>query len=319
MLSLKDFIKEEEDKGKYSDEHAHANLFNHMVKLGKGHDRDAINRELESAKTDENHPLHFKNVSSEGFPGKKKDEKHREAYHRELATAADTIHALHHHPDFKTAIKEKHVAKVLGAEKGKVSDTWKKHGATKGATSKADVSIVNPNDKTGSGLKLSMKKGAGSQLMSAGSEETNAAHDVAAREMLNHHPKYKDLSNKEKEEHHAHIMGKIKEVGKHVDAMKGASREQQQEHKKAGQAALDHVHDQYPELLHHLRKEAATGRGKFGEHSPMAASYLVKSTQGKKKANITHVDNVDFGNGPRPRVALPKGEGRPGNVKLDER
>jgi len=320
---LNEEILVEAKVGAYSDEHAHARIWNHMTGLGIAHDKEAMQKEFNKAKTDKNHPLHFNNAKhNEGFVGGKKTAAHKAAYHSEHENAIHTIHALATHPDFKAAVKGKHKAQVTGGGKGEISETWKKYGATKGATSKTDIAILNPKSKTGEGIRLSMKKGGGSQLMSGGPEENNAVHHHAAKEMLNTHPKYAKLPQKKKDEIHASIMSHIKQAGKHLDAMRTAKDSELQGLKQKAQKALDTVHNTHPELNHFVRKEATTGRGKFVEGSPHAASYIVKSAAGKKGVSVQHVDKMSF-EGSRPRAALPKGTTtagrRSGNVKLDER
>jgi cellobiose-specific phosphotransferase system component IIA len=317
------YLISEAKEGAYSDEHAHARIWNHMTDLGIAHDKEAMQKEYSKAKTNKKHPLHFDNAKDhEGFVGGKKTKAHQAAYHAEHENAIHTIHGLATHPDFKKAVKEKHKAQVTGGARGELSDTWKKYGATKGATSKTDIAIMKPNSKNGEGIRLSMKKGAGSQLMSAGPEETNAVHHVAAKEMLDSHPKYAKLSQKKKDEIHSDIMSKVKQAGKHLDAMRTAKESDLQGLKQKAQKALDSVHDAHPALNHFVRKEATTGRGKFGEKSAHAASYIVKSAAGKKGVSVQDVNKMNF-EGPRPRAALPKGETsagrRSGNVKLDER
>lgn len=331
VQTFKEFLIIKEDasilmeakEGAYSDEHAHARIWNHMTDKGIAHDKDAMQKEFGKAKTDVKHPLHFNNAKDhEGFVGGKKTAAHKAAYHAEHENAIHTVHGLANHPDFKKAVKNKHQAQVTGGGKGEVSDTWKKYGATKGATSKTDIAIMDPKSKNGEGIRLSMKKGGGSQLMSAGPEETNAVHHVAAHEMLNSHPKYAKMSAPKKAEIHAGIMKKVQEAGKHLNAMRTAKDSELQGLKQKAQKALDTVHNEHPDLNHFVRKEATTGRGKFGEGSPYAASYIVKSAAGKKGVSISHVDKVNF-EGPRPRASLPKGTTsagrRSGNVKVDER
>ncbi len=307
-------------EAKYSDEHAHARVWNHMVGKGIANDKEAMKAEMADAKSNRKHPLHFSNAPDDGFPGKKKTSVHEAAYYKEHDTAVETVDALAKHKHFKKAVKEKHKAKVMGSETGQVSETWKKHGAGKGiaATSKSDIAIVDPKGK-GDGLKLSMKKGGGSQLMSAGPEETKAVHDHAAKEMLETHPKYKRLSKKDKEAVHSDIMSGVSKVTKHMVNMKTAdSKDEITEERHAGQKALDKVHNKYPELNSYVRKEATTGQGKFGKDSINSATYLVKSAEGKKGAEVKHVDEVDY-EGPKLRVSAPKSAGRPGNVKADEK
>lgn len=328
MKSFKEYISEntilfEAKEGAYSDEHAHARIWNHMTGMGIAHDKEAMQKEYAKAKVNVKHPLHVANAQNhEGFVGGKKTKAHEAAYHSEHENAIHTIHGLATHSDFKKAVKEKHQAQVTGGARGELSDTWKKYGATKGATSKTDIAIMKPNSKTGEGIRLSMKKGGGSQLMSAGPEETNAVHHVAAKEMLDTHPKYAKLPQKKKDEIHANIMSKVKQAGKHLDAMRTAKESELQGLKQKAQKALDTVHNEHPELNHFVRKEATTGRGKFGEGSPHAASYIVKSAAGKKGVSVQDVNKMNF-EGPRPRASLPKGTTsagrRSGNVKLDER
>jgi hypothetical protein len=302
----------------YNDEHAHARIWNHMTGKGIAHDKSAMTAELEKSKNDKTHPLHFNNADSEGFTGGKKTKEAEHSFHAEHAAAIHTIHALATHPDFKKAVTEKHQAKVMGGVRGQVSDTWKKYGATKGATSKSDVSIYNPSQKNHAGIKLSLKKGGGSQLMSAGPEETSAVHDHAATEMLNNHPKYKNLPQNKKDEIHSQIMKDMSNVSKHLNAMKTSSREDMVQHRNEAQKSINAAHDRHPELNHYVRKEATTGEGKFGKGSAFAASHLVKSATDSQGAKVSHVEQQNY-DGPRPRVALPKGEGRSGNVKSDEK
>lgn len=317
QYNFRDFLFEDSGKKEtYNDEHAHMNVWNHMVNTGITHDHGAMTDELEKAKTDETHPLHFNNIAPDGFKGKKKTEGARTSYHSELRTAVDTVHALHNHPDFKKAVKEKHQAKVMGGESGQVSELWKEHGAKNG-TSKSDLVVQDPKHPKG-GIKLSMKKGAGSQLMSAGPEESTAVHDAAAREMLDNHPNYKNLDDETKVSHHHLILHLMKKVSDHINAMKTSTRAEMVKHKDEAQETLNHLHDNFPELNSYVRKEATTGEAKFGKGSPYTAAYLVKSSAGKKGAEVKSVDDVNY-DGPRPRVALPKGEGRTGNIKVDER
>lgn len=300
-------------KKTYNDEHATANVWNHLVSIRKPMTSEDISREIERAKSDKSHPLHFDNADSSGFSGKKKTEDHRDSYYQELERAGGVFGAMSQHPHFKEAIKNGWRASVAGAGKGNVSNTWLKHNAKEG-TSKADIVISDPRNPSKK-LTVSMKKGEGSQLMSAGPEETKAIHDHAAREMLNTHPAYKKRSKQEKDFIHAHIMKQLDIVSHHLNSMKDASREQQVEHKNHAQEILDNLHAIHPHLNNFIRREATTGRGKFGANSDQAANYLVKSGKNPK---VEHVDDVEYGNC-KPRVALPKEHGRTGNVKADEK
>jgi hypothetical protein len=309
--------------GAYSDEHAHARIWNHMTKLGIAHDKKAMMAELKKAKTNKKHPLHFDNAADhEGFVGGKKTASHKAAYHAEHENAIHTIHALATHADFKDAVKNGHIAQVTGGGKGKVSSLWEKYGATKGATSKTDIAIMHPNAKTGEGIRISLKKGGGSQLMSAGPEEHNAVHHAAADEMLATHPKYKNLSKQKKASIHAEVMKHIMEAGRVANKARTAKNDSELEVLKVkSQKLVDKAHDAYPELNEFVRKEATTGRAKFGSNSPYAASYIVKSAANKKGVSLNHVDSLNYA-GKRVRAAKPKGKTSKGfrsiNFKVDE-
>lgn len=307
----------------YNDEHAHVHIWNHMTDIGIAHDKDAMMRELERIKKDKKHPLHFNNISQEGFTGGRRTEAHKASYHEELENAIHTVHGFANHPDFKNAVTNRHRARVTGGGRGEVSELWKRYGATKGATSKTDIAIENVNSKKARGIKISLKKGAGSQLASAGPEESNAMHHAAADEMLAKHLKYANLSQQEKKRIHSEIMQHSKEISRYSENARDAKSDSELESlKKKAQEASSRIHKKYPEFNSFLRKEAATGRAKFGEHSPNAASYIVKSAAGKKAVSIQHVDKVDW-SGPPPRIAKPKGMSggrmRTLNLKIDER
>jgi hypothetical protein len=308
--------------GAYNDEHAHVRIWNHMTSLGIAHDKEAMKREFDKAKTNKKHPLNFDNAKdNEGFVGGKKTEAHRESYHNGHHIAIHTIHAIANHPEFKTAIKEGHVASVTGGNRDELSPIWKHYGATKGATSKTDIAISYRGSATGEGIRLSMKKGGGSQLMSAGSEENNAVHHVSADEMLRDHPNYAHLPEEHKAKIHADIMTRVQRAGKHANAMRDADGSDLNGLKLKMQKEMNDVHKKYPELAHYVRKEATTGRGKFGKDSPSSANYIVKSSTKTNAPSVKNVEDMEF-KGPGVRAALPKGMSgnrrRSGNFKLDE-
>jgi hypothetical protein len=294
----------------YNDEHATAHMWNHAVKHGIAHDTNAMHNEIEKAKKDKNHPLSFyhKDLTDTGFSGGKKTEKHKESYYKELETAAHTVSALAHHPNFKEAVKQQHHAKVMGAERGKLSELWKSHGARENspaAISKSDMAI-GPKNKEHQGIKISLKRGGGSQLASPGPEEMAAMHEHAANEMLRDHPKYKNLSAGEKKAHKKSIMDRIGRVKEHMDAARGKDDEGKKHHISESNKILSSVHEDHPHLNHYLRKEATSGRGKFTEGSGHVAEHLVVGASGKHKAQVKHVDDVDH-SGSAPFISRGKG------------
>jgi hypothetical protein len=175
-----------------------------------------------------------------------------------------------------------------------------------------------------SGIKISMKKAQGSQLMSGGPEEASATYDYSARQMLNNHPNYKKLSKAEKDNLHKKIMQRMASASKIADSARDASPSAHGDLVEKAQKHIDNIHKDHPELLSYLRKEAATGEGKFGKDSGHAASFFVKTSPNRGESSVKHVDDIDWSKGKVTRVAKPKGKNkttgryRSLNFKLDE-
>lgn len=306
-MAFIEYLNEARGSG-YDDEHATAHLWNSITshknaKKLLGHkNADAIKNEIEKAREDENHPLHHSNAPQKGFTG---GNVNHDAYYSELMHAANTVHAIANHPSFENAVKRKLKASVAGAARGKVSPLWIQNGA-KNATSKADIVIGSKEE--GEHHTISLKKG-DSQLMSAQPEEFVATYDHATNEHMKTNPKFT-------EQHKKKIMGAIREVAKHMQKMNGKTPAKQTVLKNEAQEVVDAIHSAHPGLLKHVHFEAATGHGKFGYEGEGTARHLVTSTP-----DGAHVHDTITGHEPIiagvPRIALPKGSGRPGNAKID--
>lgn len=302
--------KPKQDYG-YNDEHATKHVWNRMVGKGIAHNKKKMIQDIEDARTNINHPLHFSKAPHEGFLGKIKTDNHQESYYKELEIAVHTVHALATHPDFKQAVKQKHVAKVMGGQRGTVSETWKEHGASdRGGISKADMAI-GPQGKETHGIKISLKKGGGSQLASPGPEEASAMHDHATRQMLEKHPSFKNHTPKQKDDIHKEIMGHIREMSTHMNAARGLAQrgpsasDELTHHMVQANHHLDTVHDNYPQLNHYLRHEATTGQGKFGKGTSYAAQHIVVGATKLRDAVVKNVDDMDH-SGARPVITKGK-------------
>lgn len=288
----------------YSDEHAFVNTWNHAVNHGIAQDKDKMHDEIEAAKKDKNHPLNFHKVSAEGFKGKDKSKSTPEQYYNELHHAAKTIHTVANHPDFKGAVEHKHQASVAGASRGSVSDSWKSHGATN-STSKADIKI-------GTEHALSYKKSGGSQLMSAEPAETKATYHHAINGMRAEGK----LTDEQRDKLHDHVekasaaLAKMKEAGADKTALKNEA-----------QHHIDAVHAEHPELINYVHHEAASGHHKFGGGEGSATHILSSYNEKTDSAGLHHVNEYKHGTmkTAHPRAALPKGDGRYGNLKIDIR
>ena len=301
-------IIEAGQKSGYSDEHAFAHVWNHSVSNGTIKNRERMHREIDMAEKDPTHPLNFSKVSSAGFTGGKKENSSPAAYYSELRSAANTIHDVANHPDFAENIKQKHKATVAGAAKGALHKFWTHHGGSN-ATSKADITIGDGNGKKG----ISYKKSGGSQLMSGEAGETKATYNAAAAYMLND----KHISQSE----HVDIKDHINRVAEHLSAMKTASREEQVQHRNGAQKLLDHIHNKHPLLNAYVHTEAASGRAKFGGGDGSATHVLTSYNAKHGNAHIMRPDDYKHPAAllSHPRIALPKGSGRPGNLKIDIR
>jgi len=304
---IQNLISEERVVQPANEEHVLAHAWNHLVGNGivrHGEDNSKrIQKQLQSAETDKDHPLHFSKTPAQMFRGGKKD---KASYHTELKHAANTINTWSQHKKLKKAIEGKHRARVLGAEKGDVSEVWQKHGATGGGTrtSKSDLAIYDPKGKESAGINVSLKKAGGSQLVAAQSKENMALHHHAANTMIEQH--YGNKSAKEKAKIHAEVMDHASKLSSMMKEQKGKPKAEQDEIVKKGNSMIKQFHAKYPHLNYHLRKEAATGMGKFnGSHH--AAHFFGKIATGKGGASISHhgdreMDNIY--NGPLPRMSI---------------
>jgi len=316
MLTFLNFITESAAKSGYNDEHAFTHVWNHMVKHGLTHDKDAMNSELEKAKTDPTHDLHHSKIPSDGFKGSKKSKifkKSPEAiqdYHRELSDAVHTVHAIAQRPSFKKAISQKYQARVTGKETGKLSDTWKNSGA-KNKTSKADTVLFNPKNPEEK-MSISLKKG-DSQLMSA---EPNEFHATYSHALAEHAKSDRGFTA----QHHRQVMSHVEKIQSNLNAMQRTNdRTELHRLRDEAQQHLDDIHDKHPGLLQHVAHEASTGHGKFGHGETGTATHLITTIAGQ----APHIHDTETNKQPIevgiPRIALPKGSNRPGNVKLDYR
>jgi len=306
-MAFLEYITEARGSG-YDDEHATAHLWNHVINAKNaktliGHkNSDQIKNEIEKARENPNHPLNVQNAPHAGHTGGKIN---HDAYYAELQHAASTVHSLANHPSFKNAVKLKLEAKVAGSSRAKVSPLWQKNGA-KNATSKAD--IVIGSRESGEHHPISLKKG-DSQLMSAQPEEFVATYDHATNEHMRTNPSFTQA-------HKNKIMNAIREVGKHMQKMKGKKPAAQGKLREEAQEVVTAIHKAHPGLLKHVHFEAATGHGKFGYGEEGTARHLVTSMPDGAYIHDTLTGHEPIIAGV-PRIALPKGEGRPGNAKID--
>lgn len=298
-------LKKPKDEAKYNDEHAFKTVWNHFIKQpNMFDDKQRMLEEIKNARKDKSHPLNFNNQGNSGFSGGERTPNHQDSYYEELERAVHTTHAFANHPEVKKLIIHGPEASVTGASRGKLSDIWKKHGATN-STSKSDIMIGSGKNA----ISVSLKKG-DSQLMSAQPEEMKATYDHATNEYMTKNPNFTA-------EHKADIMDKIHQVHEHLYAMQNANKNTQKELAAKAQTIINNIHKDHPLLIDHISHEAATGYGKFGRNQTGSARFLVTAIDNGAHIHDTQTNNKPILPDAVPRIATPKGPNRPGNIKLD--
>lgn len=318
MLHFLEFLAEaakKEGKLSFSDEHALAKMWNHGIDSGN-YDHEHLQREIEKAKKDPEHPLsfetHVRNHGRAGFK-KAKSPHEKEHYYKQLQNTSRVASDLGNHKDFAEARKKKMRASVAGATHGgNLSDTWKKHKATN-RTSRADITIGNGHRR------ISLKMGEGSQLASMEPSQMMATFDHASRELSREDRTHNSGRHKE-------LMDHVSKIAKHMNAMKGSKTEEERDgHLAKMQETFSTLTQKFPNVLHHVVKEAVSGNGQFGNDSHSTATHIVSYT--KEKSKIKHVDKVDSSDYTKIRPAKGKGQTgksgdanrqhRPGSLRID--
>jgi hypothetical protein len=137
----------------------------------------------------------------------------------------------------------------------------------------------------------------------------------------------------EKDKIHDEIMSHASNIAQIQQKMKGQSAEAQAALVNQGTQQIKAIHQKYPTLNYHLRKEAATGIGKFGVNSGHAAHFFVTTATPKTPAKVYHYEDPGMEKnvyqGPLPRLsigAIPRinSKGKPatpreGRLRMDQR
>lgn len=302
MKTFKYFISEAyfivEKRGgepKYSDEHANINFYNHLVSspevrdLIRKKDFDAVNQviaqELESAKTDKEHPLHFDNASDEGFSGKKKTSGHENAYYSEIERAVPGFLSLIQSKKGGNIASKGWIGRVSGGEHEASKSSWK--GNVKGQ-GRFDYVFSDPEDPKKQ-HRVSGKDYRGSQAGSAQADQATATLErgvqVVAQQqvksILANKPKKKagetdqeykervsqlkvDARKKGKEiiSTSQETLNKIKEL---MASTKGMPPEQQKDVYTQVQSEIDGLEKKVPGVRRAAGQEMLQGKGQFSK------------------------------------------------------
>ena len=328
MKSFEDFRFICEKLNKTFDEDAHAKVWNYFISNPEYTEvRDALKNkdknkalelmrvELEKARGDSDHPLNFAKADDSEFAmtgkGKNKranrEDSDEETFNAEIEKAIGGVSSLATQKKFKDAVEKGFPARKTGASKAELSKTWSSAGGTN-TTPKADLEVYDPdNEKNRRGI--SLKKEGGSQIASAEGGELKGTYKAAAKALVKRMTDFK--SKEERKEIEKEIMNAATKVADINDRARTADSDEKEKLKNSGQEILDKLHDKYPDLTRQATQASTTGDKKFrGKNAPGSAGTIVTGDKAKPAQEQPSA---------RPRNAKPKGKGRPGNVKIDNK
>lgn len=330
MKSFREFIFICEKLNKTHDEDSQSKLWNYFISnsdnqkvrdliLNKDYKgaEEEIKKEVDKAKSDPSHPLNFNNAGDEEFSKKEgrqpEDEK---TYNDFLDDSVSGLLALSKQKKLRSAVERGLPSRVTGSGAAELSKKFKGAGGVD-KTPKGDIEIYdpdNPKDRRG----ISMKKGVGAQLASAEGGELKGMFKIAARDYVRRF--HSDKSKKERRSIEKEIMDDAERLSAIGRLQKTAGEapdidKQKQSLKNVSQGISDKLLDKYPQFERLLSQVATSGKGKFANDSGTAGIVLT----GKNKNKEATAKPSEQQGSSKPRLALPKGSGRPGNLKIDYR
>jgi len=330
MKSFGDFRFICEKLNKTHDEDSQSKLWNYFIANSEntkvrdlilnGEIEDAekeIKKEVEKAKGDSNHPLNFKNAGDEEFAkatGRQSSDE--EPYNNFLDDSVSGLMALAGQKKLRSAVEKGLPTRVTGSGTAELSKKFKSAGGVD-RTPKGDLEVYDP-DNSKYRVGVSMKKGAGAQLASAEGGEIKGMYKVAAKEYVKKF--HGDKSKEERQKIEKEIMNdaeRLSAIGR-LQKSSGEAQDvdkQKQSLKNVSQGISDRLLDKYPQFERLLSQVATTGKGKFKGNQGTAGIVLT----GKNKSKEATAKSAEQQKSAKPRLALPKGKNRPGNLKIDYR
>lgn len=284
--SFEDFILIlEEKKGRggpdYNYEVALVNLYNHLIKGGDKANargkllRGAVSRgdmntvtdiladELNKAKTDPKHLLHFNNADNEGFTGKAgKTEEHKDAYYKALEDQQYTFLNDIQSRIGKNLVSQGYIVKRQGAEQAPLSKTGQKAYGKKTDTSKPDIVFQHPTRPERVNY-TSLKKASGAVSASSGAEETAGNYTVGMNAALNLALKSGRITKDQKAQLEKDAGSKITQLRDVMSSSKGMSKEQQKDLLPQIDKIRGEIEKIVPGTERETGKEQLSGKGKY--------------------------------------------------------
>ena len=330
MKSFVDFRFICEKLNKTHDEDSQSKLWNYFIANSKNTKvrdlildgeiekaEEEIKKEVEKAKGDSKHPLNFKNAGDEEFAkatGRQSSDE--EPYNNFLDDSVSGLMALAGQKKLKSAVEKGLPTRVTGSGTAELSKKFKSAGGVD-RTPKGDLEVYDP-DNSKYRVGISMKKGAGAQLASAEGGELKGMYKVAARNYVKRF--HSDKSKEERKKIEKEIMNdaeRLSAIGR-LQKSSGEAQDvnkQKQSLKNVSQGISDRLLDKYPQFERLLSQVATTGKGKFKGNQGTAGIVLT----GKNKSKEATAKSAEQQKSAKPRLALPKGANRPGNLKIDYR
>ena len=285
MKSFGDFIFIcEEKKGrsgpKYNYEVALVRLYNHLIKgEDKGNNRgkilrglvsrgdteeltDFLAQELNDAKNDDKHPLHFNNADDEGFTGGKKTDAHKDSYYSELEDQFYTFLNDSQSKLGKSLISQGYTVKRLGDDKIPLSKSGKTAYGKETDTSKADIVFQHPTRPERENYS-SLKKASGAVSASAGADETAGNYTVGMRNALQLAVKSGKITKDQAKKLESEGDTRISALKDAMSGSKGMSKEQQKDLLPQLDKLRGNIEDLIPGTERETAKAQLSGAGKF--------------------------------------------------------
>jgi len=224
---------------------------------------DILADELNQAKNNEKHPLHFNNASDEGFSGKKKTDAHRDAYYQELEDQFYTFLNDSQSRIGKKLISQGYVAKRLGETKIPLSKTGQKAYDKQSDTSKADIVFQHPTKPERVNY-TSLKKASGAVSASAGAEETAGNYTIGMKSALKLALKSGRITKEEAKKLEKEGTDRINALKDAMASSKGMDKERQKDLLPELDRLRGEVERIIPGTERETAKEQLSGKGKYG-------------------------------------------------------
>lgn len=219
-----------------------------------------VSSEIEDAKNNPNHPLHFDNAPDEGFTGKKKTLEHKKSYYKNLEDQGHTVLNDFQSRTGKSLASKGFIAKGQGEEKVNLGVKSKTLYGKERDTSKPDVIFYDPEDPKKIS-KVSLKKASGAVSASSGAEETYGNMGLAIDSFIKKAIKSGKISKNEADKlkfSGMSIAGSIRNI------MRDSKGKDQKELLPKVQEYQKKLEDLFPGVSKEIGLEQMSGSGKYG-------------------------------------------------------